>query len=62
MNIKPESRSKQELSLALYEQAEDEAFKERGRAPCEHIWERQDYRVWQCEACGDIADLSEGWE
>ena len=57
-----EVRTKQELSLALYEQAEDEAFKERGRAPCEHIWERQDYRVWQCEACGDIADLSEGWE
>ena len=57
-----EVRTKQELSLALYEQAEDEAFKERGRAPCAHIWERQDYRVWQCEACGDIADLSEGWE
>src|SRR3990167_3905209 len=56
------SRTKQELSLAIAEQADDEAFAEQAPRPCEHIWERQDYRVWQCEACGDLADLSEGWE
>ena len=49
-------------SLAIAEQADDQAFVEQARRECEHIWERVDYRVWQCEACGDLADLSEGWE
>lgn len=52
----------QELSLALAEQADDEAFLEQARRECEHIWERIDLRVWQCEVCDDTADLSEGWE
>ncbi len=50
------------MSLAIAEQAADEAFADQARRAHEHIWERQDYRVWQCEACGDLADLSEGWE
>ena len=63
-----EVRTEQELSLAIAEQAADEDFLSQAFRPCEHIWERQDYRVRQCEACGDLADLSEcalyskGWE
>ena len=56
------SRTKQELSLAIAEQADDEAFVSQAFRPCEHIWELQDYRIWQCEVCGDLSDLSEGWE
>ena len=62
MAIKPEVRTKQELSLALYEQAKDQAYLERGRAECEHIWARTNWREWLCAACGDMADFSEGWE
>jgi len=57
-----EVRTKQELSLAVAEQADDQAFQAQARRQCEHIWELQDYRVWQCEACGKLKDLSEGWE
>ena len=56
------SRTKQEQSLAIAEQADDQAFVSQAFRQCEHIWECQDYRVWQCEVCGDLADLSEGWK
>lgn len=49
-------------SLARWEQAGDEAFREQAFVACPHVWERVDYHVWQCEACGDMADLAEGWE
>jgi hypothetical protein len=56
------SRTEQELSLAIFEQAEDAAYQAQAFRQCEHIWEKVDEHVWQCEACGDLADLSEGWE
>lgn len=56
------SRTKQEWSLAIFEQAEDAAFQAQAFRPCEHIWERMDYHVWQCEICADLKDFSDGWE
>ena len=50
-------RSKQEHSLAIYEQAADAAFHAQTFRPCEHIWEKVDAEVHQCAACFDICDL-----
>ena len=57
MTLPIEKRTKQELSLALYQQAEDEAYPARGRAECEHIWEKVAHEIFQCFACGDHLDL-----
>ena len=58
MTIPVEVRTKQELSLAIYEQAEDAAYQARGRAECEHIWEKVDYvEIHQCILCNDLIDL-----
>lgn len=52
----------QSCSLSIAEQAEDDAFQKRFTAECEHVWGREDYRVWACFACYDTADFWEGWE
>lgn len=64
MIIQPEVRIKQELSLALFEQAEDEAFNVQRRDICAegHIWKH--YRSVgesECVNCGKLIamDLDE---
>ena len=41
--------------IAQAEHAADQAFK--AQAACEHIWEKVEREVWQCEACGDLVGL-----
>ena len=57
MTILVEVRTKQEHSLAIYGRAEDAAYQAQAFGPCEHIWEKVDDEVHQCETCGDICDL-----
>lgn len=58
MTIPVEVRTKQELSLAIFEQAEDAAFQAQVFRQCEHIWEKVDYvEIHCCIICGDLIDL-----
>lgn len=44
-------------SLARWEQADDEAFREQAFVACPHVWEHIDFNVYQCELCNATCDL-----